>query len=297
MRFKKRYQIGLSILDPERGVDFYVKRANGKVNLQRDEIRSIFPDDYRDEDKTALMDYIHGLIKMPSYKPLGSQEMDAACAKFEEGLRKMESGSYRSGNSRNMDEDEDRPTSSRQAPRAPARPSAPPARPAPPRPSASQAPSRPAPKAQYDMEESEEAQEPVQRPAPRPPARTLTTSGPRAVPSARPRPLSAAEMSDDQDEIPMDFEKAPSASKPLETPSSRLRQAARNVPEPEKPKSNMTSSVDDDDDVTDEVNDAVASSSPDAIETDDVPPAPVEKVQRPASRMSDKLRSAINRIQ
>jgi hypothetical protein len=104
-------------------------------------------------------------------------------------------------------------------------------------------------------------------------------------------------MSDDQDEIPMDFEKAPSASKPLETPSSRLRQAARNVPEPEKPKSNMTSSVDDDDDVTDEVNDAVASSSPDAIETDDVPPAPVEKVQRPASRMSDKLRSAINRIQ
>jgi len=59
-----------------------------------------------------------------------------------------------------------------------------------------------------------------------------------------------------------------------------------------------TSSVDDDDDVTDEQRDLVPQASADGIE--DAPPTPVEQIQtpaRPVSRMSAKLRSAISRTQ
>ncbi len=104
----------------------------------------------------------------------------------------------------------------------------------------------------------------------------------------------------DDDDVPFDFEEpaeAP-AEAPVQTPSNRLRQAARQITEREAPGSSGVSSVDDDDDVTDEVRDPVPHARVDDISIEDAPPAPVEKVQtRPSSRMSDKLRSAISRTQ
>jgi hypothetical protein len=270
-----------SILDPEIGVDFVVKRANNKIGLQKDESRSIFPHDYTKEDRVNLMAYIHSRIKMPTYRPLGSDEMDAACQKLEEAVRRVDVTPTRRPAPRQTADEAP-------APRASARPPAP-------------RPSAPAPRPQqHDNMDDDEA--PVPRasaprvPAPRP---QLPPAAPRSVPSARPAPRVQAPAPSDDDDVPFEFEEpaaeAPTAP-PVQTPSNRLRQAARQVAEPEAPRSSGVSSVDDDDDVTDEVRDPVPQASVDHIE--DAPPAPVEKVQtRPASRMSDKLRSAISRTQ
>jgi hypothetical protein len=288
---QKRPDNRFSILDPEIGVDFIVKRANNKITLQKDEARSIYPEGYTKEDKENLLTYILDKIKMPTYRPLGSEEMDAACAKLEESVRKLESAPSRPRSSRpSVDEDEDAP---RRAP-------APAPRPAP-RPSA---PARPAPRHEAEAYEPEPPR-PAPRPAPRqaapaparPAPRPLPSAAPRSVPSARP----PAQEIIDADEIPFEFQdsqpEAPDeAPAPAPTPSSRLRQAGRQV-EPEAPtRSRVESSVDDDDNVTDEQRDPVGAA--DVGEMEDAPPAPVEKVQtRPASRMSEKLRSAISRTQ
>ena len=275
-----------SILDPEIGVDFVVKRANNKISLQKDESRSIFPQDYTREDRVNLMAYIHSRIKMPTYRPLGSDEMDAACQKLEEAVRRVEIATpTRRPAPRHVD---DAP-----APRPSARPPAP-------------RPSAPAPRVQqHDDLDQEEAPAPAPRasaprvPAPRP---QLPPAAPRSVPSARPAPAPRAQAPApaDDDDVPFDFQEpaeAPAES-PVQTPSNRLRQAARQVTEPEAPRSSGVSSVDDDDDVTDEVRDPVPQARVDDISIEDAPPAPVEKVQtRPSSRMSDKLRSAISRTQ
>ena len=109
-------------------------------------------------------------------------------------------------------------------------------------------------------------------------------------------------MQEDEDDIP--FDDMPTASvapaAPVPTPSSRLRQAARQVEPPAPTRSTATSSVDEDDDVTDEQHDHVPQASAEGIE--DAPPTPVEQIQttgstRPVSRMSAKLRSAISRTQ
>lgn len=103
-----------------------------------------------------------------------------------------------------------------------------------------------------------------------------------------------------EDDIP--FDDAPEVvhvPAPVQaTPSTRLRQAARQVEAEAPVRSSVASSVDDDDDVTDERHDPVPQSSAEGI--DDAPPTPVEQVQspaRPVSRMSAKLRSAISRTQ
>jgi len=288
----------LSIFDPDIGTDFFVKRTNNKITLQKDESRSIFDADYTDDDKAALMEYIHSKIKMPTYNPLGSEEMNAACEKLEEAARKTESNPA-PRKARSYDGVEDAPRASS---RPPARPSAPPPR----------VPSRPPSRDSVDDIEDQDAPPPrASRPPARPsapPARATLPSSPlRSVPSARPtqRPsvdedvvgqVGGDEGTDtSEDDVPFDFEKPKALA---ETPSSRLKQAARQAQEKSAERSSpSTSSVDDDDDVTDEMRDPVPSSSPDI---DDAPPAPVQKVQAqkaPVSRMSDKLRSAISRTQ
>jgi hypothetical protein len=283
---QKRPDNKYSILDPEIGVDFIVKRANNKISLQKDESRPIYDEGWNEQEKADLLTYILDKIKMPSYHALGAEEMDAACAKLEEAFRKLEASSARPRtrslrSSSSVDENEEQPRVSRPAAPAPrpavaSRPPAPAPRPAAPAPRTAVAPA-----------------------AARP---SLPPTAPRSVPSARtslpPRP---APVQEDEDDIPFDdmptASVAPSA--PVPTPSSRLRQAARQA-EPQAPtRSTATSSVDEDDDVTDEQHDHVPQASAEGIE--DAPPTPVEQIQtsstRPVSRMSAKLRSAISRTQ
>jgi hypothetical protein len=274
---QKRPDNKYSILDPEIGVDFIVKRANNKISLQKDESRTIYDEGWNADEKVDLLTYILDKIKMPSYHALGAEEMDAACAKLEEAFRKLEASSARPRTRSlrsSVDENEDQPRISR-----PPAPAPRPAASAPPRPMAQVAPPRPVAA--------------TARPS-------LPPTASRSVPSSRPSlPPRPAPVQEDEDDIPFDDVPAP-APEPQATPSSRLRQAARQVPqEPQAPARSMaTSSVDDDDDVTDEQRDLVPQASADGIE--DAPPTPVEQIQtpaRPVSRMSAKLRSAISRTQ
>lgn len=258
-----------SILNPDHGFDFYVKRSNNKLVLQKDDPRTIFPEGFGEEDKTSLMDHILGQIKPVNYRPLSAEEMEAARIKLEDAAHKLELGgaaTSRRGPSKTEDDDTDLPsrTSSRQSQARRQVDEAPAPRPAP--------PSRPAPR-------------------PAPPA--------RPVPSARPRVSQPPE-----DDIPYDRDggSAPEDAPAEPTPSSRLRQASRQVPaaRSEAPaRSSHSSSVDDDDDVTDENTDPIP---PAGGPADEAPPAPVTKVQqappsRPVSKMSERLRGAIQRTQ
>ena len=281
---QKRPDNKYSILDPEIGVDFIVKRANNKVALQKDESRTIYEEGWTEAEKADLLTYILDKIKMPSYHALGAEEMDAACAKLEEAFRKLEASSARPRTRSlrsSVDENEEQPRVSR--PPAPA-----------PRPQVASRPPAPAPRPPAPAPRPA-----APAPAPRP---SLPPTASRSVPSARPSlPPRPAPVQHDEDDIP--FDDAPivevPAPVPQATPSTRLRQAARHV-EPEAPtRSTVASSVDDDDDVTDEQHDPIPQASAEGIE--DAPPTPVEQIQtnpnRPVSRMSAKLRSAISRTQ
>lgn len=293
LRYKeKRPTLVDSILNPDHGFDFYVKRSNNKLVLQKDDPRSIFPDGFSDAEKLDLMNHIMGQIKMPNYRALSTEEMEAARIKLEDAAHKLELGgsSTRRGkpqaDSDNTDLPQQRPAASRFGAR-------------------SQAPTR-----QVEAAESEPA-----RPAPRPastPSRSVPSArpAPRPAPPARPAPVQA---DSDGDDIPFDHddsgapEDSPAPAQ-APTPSSRLRQVSRQSPPParsEPPaRSSTTSSVDDDDDVTDETHDPAPADG--ALPEDDAPPAPVTRVQtqtqtpapaRPTSRMSERLRGAIQRTQ
>ena len=281
-----------SILNPDHGFDFYIKRSQNKLTLQKDDPRTIFPDGFNETDKMELMDHILGQIKATNYRALTTEEMEAARIKLEDAASKLEMGvptsSRRSPGKQTSQDGDDtelptRPAASRSNPR--------------------QAPAS-APRRQV------EAEAPASRPAP--PARSSRSapSAPpsRTVPSARP---SAPVRDEQEDDIPFDTEgEGASESVPVEptpTPSSRLRQASRQAPAPvpsrtEAPtRPSNTSSVDDDDDVTDEVSDTIPPEG--GLADDEAPPAPVTKVQstqataRPVSKMSERLRGAIQRTQ
>jgi hypothetical protein len=259
---QKRPDKKYSIMDPEIGVDFFVKRVNGKISLQKDDSRTIYDDGWNSDDKSNLLTYILDKIHMPSYHLLSSEEMDAACAKLEESFRKLDASSrprtpyVRSLSS--LDENEDQSPVSR-----------PPATAYKPQATVSRSPV------------------PVSRPAPVSAPTSIPPSSSRLVPSARtslpnrPAPLK------DNDDIPFDYAPAPQS-----TVSSQLPQIKSN-------RSTATPSLDEDDNVTDEHRDHVPQASYDGI--DEAPPTPVENIQtvspRPVSRMSSKLRSAISRTQ
>lgn len=283
---EKKPNITDSILNPDYGFDFYVKRSNNKLVLQKDDPRTIFPDGFNDNEKLDLMDHILGQIKAPNYRALSGEEMEAARIKLEDAAHKLEMGGATSSRRPS------KTTSDGDDTELPPRPSA--------RSSPRQAPA-PAPRRQAESEV------PAARPAP--PARTAPPrSAPpsRTVPSARP----SAPVRNEEDDIPYDHgdESAPDSApaEPAQTPSSRLRQASRQVPAPAPTRAEVparasnTSSVDDDDDVTDEASDPIPPA--DGL-TDEAPPAPVAKVQpaqapaRPVSKMSERLRGAIQRTQ
>jgi hypothetical protein len=292
LRYKeKRPTLVDSILNPDHGFDFYVKRSNNKLVLQKDDPRSIFPDGFSDAEKLDLMNHIMGQIKMPNYRALSTEEMEAARIKLEDAAHKLELGgssTSRRGkpqsDSDNTDLPQQRPAASRFGARSPAR--------------------------QVEAAESEPAR-PAPRPAPAPPRSVPSARpAPRSVPPARPAPVQA---DSDGDDIPFDHddsgapEDSPAPAQ-APTPSSRLRQVSRQSPPParsEPPaRSSTTSSVDDDDDVTDETHDPAPADG--ALPEDDAPPAPVTRVQtqtqtpapaRPTSRMSERLRGAIQRTQ
>lgn len=286
---EKRPNIKDSILSPEHGFDFYVKKSNNKLVLQRDDPRSIFAEGASDAEKADLMQFIMDQIKAPNYRPLSPEEMEAARIKLEDAARKLELGgasTARRGPARSSDGDD------------------------------VDIPQRSQPSSRFGSRNSSQVAESGQtntRPAPS--ARSAPPA--RSVPSARPSPVSRPSTpsqpdnsSNDDDNVSFGNETQSVNNTRQESPSARLRQAsqqprnssAQSRPEPQS-KPQITSTVDDDDSVTDESTDHIPPDMAPQDDIEDAPPAPVSKVQqqqqnpRSAVKMSERLRGAVQRTQ
>lgn len=268
-----------SILDPYSGVDFFVRKKDKKLVLQKDEARSIFPENSTPEDEARILDRIFEQIKVPHYEPLTEEEMNAALNKLEEAGFRAKTANSSGGRRQASVVDDDDNLDDIRGPR------------------------------RSQPQERESAPQ-VSRPSFSRPesARSVPAAKPQhtqaAIPSARPQ---ARTRSADSSEQPSPAARLSQASQN----QARARTAA-----PPAPVTPATSSVDDDDDVTHEAHDHAPQSrdlsgveddhhedleAAHVVDTEEPPPTPVERVQQPAtkaagSKMSERLRSAITRV-